>query len=181
MTPEELERERADLLASIDNTDGPLTDEQVRRVAAVAAADRERAMTAGDFDGRFGRALGMQYTAILAASGVGDAVPGSMIQDGDRVYVRSRSRGRVEIGRLDAWPLLTVAAERAGELEETYQRKPLEKKAAKRDARRQEAIRLRTKEKRSIPYIARALKLDVRTVERYFADVDSTTDRETPG
>ena len=180
MTPDELERERAALLSLLDG-DEPMTDEVRRRISAVAAADSERAMTADDLDGRLGRALGEQYAALFAESGIDDAEPGSTTQDDDRVYVRSRSRGRVEIGRLDFRPLLSVAARRADELEETYQRKPLDRKAAKKDARRREAIHLRTEETRSVSYIARALKVDVRTVERYFEARDSATDRETPG
>ena len=96
-----------------------------------------------------------------------------------RVYVHSRSRGRVDIGRLDYRPLLAVAADRADELEAKRQR-PLEAKAAKRRSRQTEARRLRAAG-RSVPYIARALKVHQRTVQRYLEATQTATERETPG
>jgi hypothetical protein len=45
MTPDEIEQERADLLAEIE-ADGPLTEDQKRRIAAVAAADAAQPWTA---------------------------------------------------------------------------------------------------------------------------------------
>ena len=45
MTPDELEQERADLLAEIESG-RPLTDELKRRIAALAAADAARPRTA---------------------------------------------------------------------------------------------------------------------------------------
>jgi len=44
MTPDELEQERADLLAEIE-ADRPLTEEQKRRMAAVAEVDRAQPRT----------------------------------------------------------------------------------------------------------------------------------------
>ncbi len=178
MTPDELERERAALLAILD-TDKPMTAEVRQRIAAVAAADAERAMAADDFDGRLGRALGEQYAALFAESGIDDAVPGSMTLNEDRVYVRSQSRGRIEIGRLDYRPLLAVAAEVAEALEAKRQR-PLAAKAAKKRGRQAEARAL-SAAGRSVPYIARALKVHPRTVQRYLAGRQTATDRETPG
>jgi hypothetical protein len=44
MTPEEIEQERAALLAELE-ADGPLTEDQKRRIAAVAAADAAQPRT----------------------------------------------------------------------------------------------------------------------------------------
>jgi len=187
MTPEDLERERADLLASIDGTDGPLTDEQVRRVAAVAATDRAAFEADMTIAGRLARDHGDQLREMFASSGVTNAEPGSMTlaptESGNDVYVISRGRGKVRIGSL---PYLvvnaraaTIAVPYAEELE-AKRRKPLEAKAAKKHTREAEA-RAMSAAGRSAPYIARALKVDVRTVQRYRAGRESTTDRETPG
>lgn len=121
--------------------------------------------------------------------------------------VRTTSRGRVTLGTIRTAVIHEVAASLdvsqlaafqehvrdakaaafdiirpyAEHLEETYHRKPLAGKAAKKDARRREAIRLRTEEKRSAPYIARALKVHVRTVNRYLHGSETGIDRKTPG
>ena len=187
MTPEELERERADLLASIDNTDGPLTDEQVRRVAAVAAADRAAFEADMTIAGRLARDHGDELREMFASSGVSDAEPGSTtvspVEGGNDVYVISRNRGRVQIGSL---PYVVVNARAAAiavpyaEDLEAKRNRPLEAKAAKKHARQERARALRAAGW-SVPYIARELKAHPRTVQRYLAGRETATDRETPG
>jgi len=62
--------------------------------------------------------LRQQFADLFAAAGVDDALPASMTVDHDRrVCVESRSRGRIEIGRVDERRLLGLASTYATEIE----------------------------------------------------------------
>jgi hypothetical protein len=161
-------------------------------------------------DERLDAYLWKRLSGLLAASGVDDTWPGSMTltRDGDgfAVAVESVSRGRVVIGAitpgeldegvatmsgqdLDAWRArdLSVRAwgfdimrDYAEELVTKRVRAPLDAKRRKKAGREERAYALRD-EGRTVAYIARHLGLHERTVERYLADRESATDRETPG
>jgi hypothetical protein len=181
MTPEEAERERETLIVELDSG-RPMTDEIRDRAAALTAHDWEHARTDASLYGRLGRELGTQYADMLAAAGITDAVPGSTVQDGSGVYVRSVSRGRVQIGDLDYRPLLAVASERAEDLE-AKRRRPLEAKAIKKQANIRRAVELHRAD-HSPNRIAqmmtaeRGIRTDPRTVRAWLAEAKSRTDRE---
>jgi hypothetical protein len=160
-------------------------------------------------DERFAAYLSGRLAELFAASGIEDAVPASTTMarrgDGWIVQVESRSQGQVEIGMLDDAELdAGVAAVTADDIEAWHERetrahaagfepmralaeelvakrrRPLEAKAEQLAARQSRAAAMRA-EGRSNAYIARALGLNLRTVERYFQSSESATNRERPG
>ena len=154
--------------------------------------------------------LWRRFAEILADAHLSEVEPLSsrvlVDERGMTLSVETAARGRLEIGtitdaELEAGEAAVNAADLAAwheherdvtawafepmrkladELDETYRRKPLEKKAAKKQAKRARALELRASG-RSVAYIARELGVVRRTVERYFAPKDSATDRERPG
>ncbi len=148
------------------------------------------------------------YSAALEESGLDDIAPGSgsvRVSDGIATFVvKSRSRGLVTVGSIEIDTLATVAADldesqmtafrqhvndvkvatfdiiadHARDLELKRQA-PLDAIAAGKQRRKSKALELHAAG-RSVPYIARALGIDHRTVQRYLAEEQTATNRESP-
>jgi predicted transcriptional regulator len=104
MTPEELEQERAELLAALDSPE-PLTDDLKRRIAALAAADAARPRTALE------EALAEFLGETVALTDRGTLPPGLNTRvAGETVEILSRGDVIATVGR-------QALADRAAEIE----------------------------------------------------------------
>lgn len=93
MTPEEIEQERAALLAELE-TPGPLTEDQKRRMAAVMAADMAQPLTALD------EALAEFMAETVALTDRGTLPPGLNVRAaGEAIEVLSRGDVLATVGR----------------------------------------------------------------------------------
>jgi DNA-binding NarL/FixJ family response regulator len=153
--------------------------------------------------------LWARFTVALADSAIPDVEQASGDVRFDRagtlsMIVKSRSRGFVTVGTIDHAELAAGVAAVDDDLLTAFRQHVLEAKAHAADplaeyarsleAKRQaplDAKRKKSDERqstalamhaagRSVAYIARELKVDRRTVQRYLADAKSATHRETP-
>ena len=98
----------------------------------------------GDLIDRVMVEVGRQLADLFSASGITDAEPlSTTVDDEHRVFVRSRSRGRVQIGRLNDLRLLAISSTYADELERALQELTTKARAAWRETADQKRQRAR--------------------------------------